>query len=95
MAGLATVAVIHSSQESFTTESQRKPYRTLLMIPCVSSELLKLISRPTFLPESFMYVRSWGLMDWKHPLYRLQLDDHFMADNQIDFVSAVKLYPFV
>jgi len=51
------------------------------MIPCVSNGTLKLITSPTGLDASFMYVRSWGFMDWQDTLNRLQFDDNLIADD--------------
>jgi hypothetical protein len=65
------------------------------MIPRVSNGVLKLISNPTSFPESFRYVRSWASWTWKNPLDRLQLDDHFITDDQIYFVSAIELQPLI
>src|SRR5208282_1818903 len=54
------VVIVPLSNFLFTTESQghRENYKTLLIIPWVSSGALKLIRRPTLIPDSFIYVSS-------------------------------------
>jgi hypothetical protein len=94
MEDVSAMAVMISSLKTIhhrVTETQRKPYSTLRIIPCVRSELLKLMSSPTLLPESFRY----GFMNWQNPLDGFQFQDHFIADDQIDLVSAIELQTLI
>src|SRR5258706_1693030 len=62
MVGVDIAVVIPASfQPSYSPQSHRdteKTYNTLLIIPWVSSGALKLIRRPTLIPDNFIYVSN-------------------------------------